>query len=242
MLIMKPAILKSVFFSIIICSFEYAKNELYFISERNIYLERNVINFKNNRILSDADNQFDLNDFYKSTWSLANQLNDYNDVDDDDEDTKKIRNIINSHIKEHKESNTLPNLNNVDKKTKNLIHKLRKKLEGMKKKLDNIRNDEIEIQPTQDKRIANKDDKFEDEYNEITSSKQYEIHVIDRKLKKAEKKFVGASLVFIASLIIILASGVSLYLLILLTPCAIFMCKNFVDLDKLAIKKLKMLA
>ncbi|VEV54907.1 Plasmodium exported protein, unknown function, partial [Plasmodium vinckei vinckei] len=80
---MKANILNCVFFSIIICFFEYAKKELYFINERKIYLERNIINFKNNRILADAYKQFDLNNFYESTLNLANQFNDYNDDDED---------------------------------------------------------------------------------------------------------------------------------------------------------------
>ncbi|CAD2099723.1 fam-b protein [Plasmodium vinckei lentum] len=148
---MRASILKLVFFSIIICSFEYAKNELYYVNETSIYLERNLINFRNNRILTDADEHFDLNYFYESIVNLADQLNDRKD---DDKDIKKTRNIINSHIKEYKESNTLPNLNNVDKKTKRKIHKLQKELEEVKKELDNIKNDKLEIQPIQDKRIV----------------------------------------------------------------------------------------
>ncbi|SCL88449.1 Protein of unknown function (DUF2031), putative, partial [Plasmodium chabaudi chabaudi] len=115
---MRVNILKYAFFSIIICSFEYAENELYFMNERNIYLERNIINLINNRILADADNQFDLYDFYESTSSIANQFSDF----DHDEEMIRLRNIIDSHIKKHKENNTLPNLNNADKKTKKLIY------------------------------------------------------------------------------------------------------------------------
>ncbi|SBW38096.1 Protein of unknown function (DUF2031), putative, partial [Plasmodium berghei] len=73
---MRVSILKYVLFSIVICSFEYSKNELYFVNDRGIWLERNVINFRNNRILSYADNEFDLNGFYQSTLNLANQLGD----------------------------------------------------------------------------------------------------------------------------------------------------------------------
>ncbi|CAD2110851.1 fam-b protein [Plasmodium vinckei] len=153
---MRVSILKFVFFSIIICSFEYAKNELYYANETSIHHERNLINFRNNRILTDADEHFDLNYFYESIVSLADQLNDRKDVD---KDIKKTRNIINSHIKEYKESNKLPNLNNVDKKTKREIHKLQKELEEVKKELDNIRNDKFEIQPIQDKRIIIKSEK-----------------------------------------------------------------------------------
>ncbi|EUD71238.1 hypothetical protein YYG_03293 [Plasmodium vinckei petteri] len=236
---MKPKILKFVFFSIIICSFEYAKNELHYVNERKIYLEMNIINIKNNRILADRDNQFDLNNFYESTLSLADQLNDCNDGD---KNITNIRNLINSHIKKYKESNTLPNLNNVDEKTKREIHELQKELEEVKKELDNIRNDKIPIQPIQEKGITKKDDNFEGKYNEIASSKKYAKHVINQKLKKAEIKFVVASLTFIVSLIMILASGVSMYLILLLTPCVFFICKSFEAIDKLSIKKLKILS
>ncbi|SCL87570.1 fam-b protein [Plasmodium chabaudi adami] len=157
---MRISILNFVFFSIIICSFEYAKNILHFINESNVYLERNIINLENNRILANADNQFDLNNFYESTLTLADQFNDYKDNyeddDDDDEVIKKIQNIIDSHREKDKGSNTLPNLNNVDKKTKKLIHKLRTELDEAKKELDNIRNNKLAIQPIQDKRIANR--------------------------------------------------------------------------------------
>ncbi|CAD2099735.1 fam-b protein [Plasmodium vinckei lentum] len=235
---MKPGILKFVFFSIIICSFEYAKNELYYVNERRIYLERNIINFRNNRILADRDSQFDLNNFYESTLSLTDQLNDCNDGD---KNIINIRNLINSHIKKYKESNKLPNLNNVDEKTRREIHELQKELGKVKKELDSIRNDKLAIQPIQDKRITKKDDTFEEKYNEITSSKKYEKRVIDQKLKKAEIKFVVASLTFIVSLIMILASGGPVYLILSLTPCAFFICKSFMAIDKLSIKKLKIL-
>ncbi|KEG00151.1 hypothetical protein YYE_05000, partial [Plasmodium vinckei vinckei] len=129
---MKVSILKFVLFSIIICSFEYAPKELYFINERKIYLERNIINFKNSRILADKDKQFDLNNFYESTLSLANQFSEY--IDDDEEITN-LRNIIDSRIKKHKGSNISPNLNNVDEKTKKLIYELQTELEEVKKEL-----------------------------------------------------------------------------------------------------------
>ncbi|VTZ71642.1 fam-b protein [Plasmodium yoelii] len=154
---MRVNILKYVFFSIIICFFEYGKNELYLVNERTICFERNITNFRNNRILADADNQFNLNDFYQSSLSLANQFNECNDYDDD-EKMIFLRNTIDSHIKEHKENNTLPDLNNVDKKTKKIIRKLQKELEEVKKELDNKRNNEIEIQPIQDKTITKKDE------------------------------------------------------------------------------------
>ncbi|CAD2112704.1 Plasmodium exported protein, unknown function [Plasmodium vinckei petteri] len=118
--------------------------ELHFVNERSIYLGRDIIKFKNNRILANVDNQFDLNNFYESTFSFANQFNDYNY---DEEEITNIRNAIDSHIKEHKENNTLPNLNNVDKKTKKLIYELQKELEYVKKEIDNIRNNELAIQP-----------------------------------------------------------------------------------------------
>ncbi|EUD74082.1 hypothetical protein YYG_00029 [Plasmodium vinckei petteri] len=120
------------------------KLELHFVNERSIYLGRDIIKFKNNRILANVDNQFDLNNFYESTFSFANQFNDYNY---DEEEITNIRNAIDSHIKEHKENNTLPNLNNVDKKTKKLIYELQKELEYVKKEIDNIRNNELAIQP-----------------------------------------------------------------------------------------------
>ncbi|EUD73103.1 hypothetical protein YYG_02103 [Plasmodium vinckei petteri] len=89
--------------------------EIYYVNERSIYLEMDVINFRNNRILTGVDGQFDLYDFYESILSPSNQFNGYND---DDEEIKNLQNIIDSHITKHKENNTLPNLNNVDKKTK----------------------------------------------------------------------------------------------------------------------------
>ncbi|ETB57312.1 hypothetical protein YYC_04820 [Plasmodium yoelii 17X] len=67
---MRVSILKFVFFSIIICFFEYAQNELYYVNERKIYLERNIPNFRNNKILADADNQLDLNSAYNKTKDI----------------------------------------------------------------------------------------------------------------------------------------------------------------------------
>ncbi|CXH20094.1 Protein of unknown function (DUF2031), putative [Plasmodium berghei] len=97
---MRVSILKYVLFSIVICSFEYGKNELYFVNDRGICLERNVINFRNNRILAYADNEFDLYDFYQSTLNLANQVNDCNG--DDEEITKKIINEFRKELEEVK--------------------------------------------------------------------------------------------------------------------------------------------
>ncbi|CAD2085570.1 fam-b protein [Plasmodium vinckei brucechwatti] len=212
------SIFKFVLFSIIICSFEYSQKiqeivktnyiyinkyfisfqELYFINERNICLERNIINFRNNRILTDADNQFDLYDFYQSTSSLANHFNDYND---NDEKIKNLRSIIDSRIKKHKRSNISPNLNNVDEKTKKLIYELQKEFEEVKKELDNIRNGKIPTQPIQNKRIIINGENisvsehegttleseyynFEDEYNEITLGNGYNKIKMDTNYKK----------------------------------------------------------
>ncbi|CAD2097312.1 fam-b protein [Plasmodium vinckei] len=65
---------------------EFYYNGIILYKRENIYLERNIINFRNNRILTDADNQFDLYDlydFYQSTSSFANHFNDYNDEEED---------------------------------------------------------------------------------------------------------------------------------------------------------------
>ncbi|CAD2089775.1 fam-b protein [Plasmodium vinckei lentum] len=167
--------------------------ELYFIYERNIYLERNVTNFRNNRILADPDNYFDLNDFYQSTFSLVNQLND---CSDDDEEITKLRNAIDSHIKNHKENNTLPNLNNLDGKTKKLIHKIQKELNEAKKELDNKGNGELSIQPIQDKRVIKENenifgidnDKFNSEYDKMQSNDYYKKSTNVSKYKKSKKK------------------------------------------------------
>ncbi|SCL98386.1 fam-b protein [Plasmodium chabaudi chabaudi] len=226
---MRVFILKLVFFSIIICSFEYAKNELYYVNERSIYLKSNVINFRSNRILADTDNQFDLNNFYESTLSLANQFSEYIDDVDDDEITN-LRNNIGSRIKSHKENNTLPNLNNVDKKTRNLIHELQKELEKVKKEIDNIKNGELAIQPIHDRRIIKKDENVlgaKNEYNEITSSNNYKEFQINRKLKKSEKKIIVACLTFIVSFFALLALGGKF--LLLLIPCVGFILKVLWD-------------
>ncbi|VEV57601.1 fam-b protein [Plasmodium vinckei vinckei] len=205
-------ILKYVLFSVITCYFEYAKKELYFINERKIYLERNIINFKNNRILADAGNQFDLNNFYESTLSLANKFNDYND---DDEDIIYLRNIIDSHVKKYKESNTTPNLNNLDGKTKKLIHKIQKELNEAKKELDNERNGELSIQPIQDKRVIKKsenifeidEDKINDKYNKITLSNCYTKLKKISKSKKSKKKIIIKMMLLTATLSVIIALG-----------------------------------
>ncbi|VEV55376.1 fam-b protein [Plasmodium vinckei vinckei] len=176
-------ILKYVLFSVITCYFEYAKKELYFINEGNIYLERNIINFKNSRILADADNQFDLNNFYEST--------------------------------KYKGSNTTPNLNNVDGKTKKLIHKIQKELNEAKKELNNERNGELSIQPIQDKRVIKKsehifkidEDKINDKYNKITLSNCYKKLKKISKSKKSKKNIIIKVMLLIATLFVVIALG-----------------------------------
>ncbi|CAD2114458.1 fam-b protein [Plasmodium vinckei] len=260
---MKISILKYTSFSIIICFFEYAKNELHFINETNKFLERNIINFKNNRILADSDNQFDLNHFYQSTASLVNQFSDCNDDDDDDDDEgiKNIRNIINSRVKKNKESNTFPNLNNVDKRTRKLIYKLQKEIEEAQKELDNMRNGELEIHPTQDKRIINKYENnsvseredfkqlknyenileaehnhFEYVYNQITSNSGYQTFEIDKDIIKLEGKIIKKAILYVACFVMIVLSGGKL-LLLLLTPYLYSIIKNIRKIVKLEKKK-----
>ncbi|CDU17783.1 fam-b protein [Plasmodium yoelii] len=256
---MRVAILKYVLFSIVICSFEYAKNELYLVNERNIYHERNITNFRNNRILADTDNQFDLNEFYQSILSLADQFNEYNV---DDEKIIYLRNIINSHVKKHKENNTLPNLNNVNRKTKKLIDELRKELEEVKKELDNKRNDELPIQQIQDKRITKKDKntyvleqkdfkhlenyeniletedgKIENEYNEITSNNNYKEPKTNRKFKKVKKKLFKMMITSSTFLAIILSSGLAIPFMLLITQDLFDGIKNWWEIYELNIKK-----
>ncbi|CAD2084034.1 fam-b protein [Plasmodium vinckei lentum] len=212
--------------------------ELYFVNE-SIYLERNAINFRNNRMLADVDNQYDLNELYQSTLSLANQFNDWNG---DNKEMTNLYNIIDSHIKKHKENNTLPNLNNVDEKKKKIIYEFRKEIEKAQKEFENIRNDELEIQPIQNKRITKKDgnisvlefkdfkqfekegkfleakdDKFEDEYNEIISRNNYKEYKHNKKFKKMLKKIlriVGMATTFLA---IILTGGLIIPFILLIT-------------------------
>ncbi|SCL85915.1 fam-b protein [Plasmodium chabaudi adami] len=212
--------------------------ELYHVNERGIYLERNIIKSRNNRILVDVGNQFDLNDFYQSTLSLKNQLNGYND---DEKETPNLRNIIDSHVKNHKENNTLPNLNNVDKKTKKLIYEIRKELEETKKELDNKRNGELAIQLIQNKRITKKDENisalecknfkqiknegnnlenedynFEGEYNEIISINNYKEFKTNRKFKKLLKKIFKTVMKSTAFLAIILTGGLIIPFMLLI--------------------------
>ncbi|SCL82953.1 fam-b protein [Plasmodium chabaudi adami] len=250
---MRANILNFVFFSIIICSFEYAENELYFMNERNIYLERNIINLINNRILSDADNQFDLYDFYQSASSIANQFSDC----DHDEEMIRLRNIIDSHIRKHKENNTLLNLNNADKKTKKLIYELQKELEETKKEIDNIRINELAIQPMQDKRVIKRDgnisvsehedfkqlensenileteyDHFEYEYNEIISSNSYKKLKIDKKINRLCRNVIKRSILLVASCFMAIPAGGQLVLLLLIPNAVsiVYNCQKFVKL------------
>ncbi|CAD2085083.1 fam-b protein [Plasmodium vinckei brucechwatti] len=160
---MRASILKFVLFSIVICSFEYSQNGSDFVNERNIYLEKNITKFVNNRALADADNKFDLNDFYSSTLDLANQFSDY--IGDDDE-VKNLRNVIDSHVKKHKESNTAPNLNNVNEETKKTIYKLQREIEEAKNELDNKRDHGLTIQSTHDKKTTKNDKKISESKHE----------------------------------------------------------------------------
>ncbi|CAD2090648.1 fam-b protein [Plasmodium vinckei brucechwatti] len=254
---MRVNILNVVFLSIIICSFGLGKNELYFINGRNIYLEKNITNFRNNRILADADNQFDLNNFYESTLSLVNQFSDCND---DDEEITNLRNIIDSHIKKHKENNTLPNLNNLDRKTKKLIHKIQKELNEAKKELDNIGNGELKIQPIYDKRIIKKDENnfvseqedfkqlenyenifeignynFEGEYNEIISSSIYREIKMDENLRKDEVKFYKKMTMILVGFLVTISSGMW-YSIVFLIPYMLSLLKKCWKITKLQIK------
>ncbi|CAD2099619.1 fam-b protein [Plasmodium vinckei lentum] len=225
-------------------------NELYYVNERSIYLERNIINFKNNRILADRHNQFDLNNFYESTLSLANQFNDY--IDDDEEITN-LRNIIDSRIKKNKESNTLPNLNNVDEKTKKLIYELQKELEEVKKELDNIRNDKIPTQPIQNKRIItngertsvsehesisqleNEGNLLDSEHNEVGSSSKNKLKN-NSEMKKMVINFIKKGLLLSAAFFALLISP-ALSFFILIMPNLFDITKNIWKFIKLQFKK-----
>ncbi|KEG00200.1 hypothetical protein YYE_04956 [Plasmodium vinckei vinckei] len=255
---MKIRILKYASFSIIICFFEYAKNELHFINEANKCLERNIINFKNNRILGDSDNQFDLNNYYQSTVSLINQ---FSDCSDDDEEITNLLNIIDSHIRKRKESNTLPNLNNINGRTKKLFYKVQKELEEAQKELDNMRNGELEIHPTQDKRIINKYENssiseqeyikqlknyenvletehnhFEYIYNKITSANGYKRFKIDKDIIKLSGKTIKKTVLYAAGFLIIVSTGGTV-LLLLLVPYLYSIIKNIRKIVKLEIKR-----
>ncbi|SCL86087.1 cleft-like protein 1, partial [Plasmodium berghei] len=184
--------------------------ELYFVNDKEIYLGGNVINFRNNRILAYADNQFDLNEFYESTLSLASQLGD---CVEGNKEIAHLRNIIDSHIKKHKGSKTSLDLKNVDSKTKKKINELRKELEEVKKELDNKRNDELAIQPIENKKIIKKDgnssvSEHEDfkqlknnennENNEITSSNRHMKSKLTKKYRKEAIKYILSWLTLVA--------------------------------------------
>ncbi|CAD2106408.1 fam-b protein [Plasmodium vinckei brucechwatti] len=260
---MKISILKYASFSIIICFFGFTKNELYFISETRKCLEGNIIKFRNNRVLAYVDDQFDLNDFYQSALSLANQFSDRNDDGDDGEEIEYLRNIIDFHIKKHKENNTLPNLDNVDRKTKKLIYELRKELEEAKKELDNKRNGELSIQPIQDKRIIKKYENnslseyeafkqmenhenileaehnhFECVYNHITSNNFYKELKMVKNYKKSSNKLFKKWAMFIVGGVVVVTSGV-FYLLILLIPYIFSIIKKSWKIVKLKSEILK---
>ncbi|VTZ75036.1 fam-b protein [Plasmodium yoelii] len=167
---MRVSILKYALFSIFICSFEYGKNEL--------CLERNIINIRNNRILSDGDNQFNLHEFYESTSSVENQVNDH---DNDDEKNISIRNTVDSHVKKNKKSKKSLYSKNVDKKRKKLIHGHHKEIkeieeieeiEETEKEIDNTNNNKLAIVPIENNSVS---EELENEGN-IVVSEHYEIN------------------------------------------------------------------
>ncbi|VTZ80357.1 fam-b protein [Plasmodium yoelii] len=170
---MRVSILKYALFSIFICSFEYGKNEL--------CLERNIINIRNNRILSDGDNQFNLHEFYESTSSVENQVNDH---DNDDEKNISIRNTVDSHVKKNKKSKKSLYSKNVDKKRKKLIHGHHKEIKEIKeieeieeieeteKEIDNTNNNKLAIVPIENNSVS---EELENEGN-IVVSEHYEIN------------------------------------------------------------------
>ncbi|VEV57129.1 fam-b protein [Plasmodium vinckei vinckei] len=246
---MRASILKYVLFSIIICSFEYSQNRLYFVNERNIYLEKNITKFGNNRGLADVDNQFDLNNFYESTLSLANQLNDCNN----DKEMACLRNMIDSHVQNHRESNTLPNLNNVDEETKKVIHELQKELEKVKKELDKKEDKELVTQTIQNKKIIKNDENVSESkheyfkkskikgkmlkgiHNLLSSSDNNELN-INSEIKKIRKKiFVKIMLLFGFSLAFIITGGLLVPIIILISLTAYDIFKKMKKLSKLDI-------
>ncbi|EAA21136.1 fam-b protein [Plasmodium yoelii] len=217
---MRVSILKFVFFSIIICFFEYVKNELYYINERNIYHERNITNFRNNRILGDTDNRFDLNYYYESTLSLANQLNEYND---DDEEIKYLRNIIDSHVKKHKENNTLPDLNSLDKRTKKLIDELHKEIEETKKELDNIKNNKLAIELIQNNPVSEEDFKQLKNERNIVGTEHYGVDSnieneskTKRKLTKLTKKLMVRGVLLTLLVLSLLVPGLIYFVFVIM--------------------------
>ncbi|CDU18243.1 fam-b protein [Plasmodium yoelii] len=225
---MRVNILKYVLFSIVICSFEYSKNELYSVNDRGIYLERDVINFRNNRILADVDNRFDLNEFYQSTLSLASQLGD---CIEGNKEIAHLQNIIDTHIKKNKGSNTSLDLKTVDSKTKKLINELRTELEEVKKRVANKRNDELAIQSIHEKKIEKKDEnssmsEHEDfkqlennENNGIASSNSHIKSELIKKYRKIAIRFLLSCLTFIV--VGFTSMFTTMYLMILLVPCLV---------------------
>ncbi|CAD2091031.1 fam-b protein [Plasmodium vinckei lentum] len=151
---MRFSILKYALFLIIIWSFLYAQNEICFMNKRTKYIERNIINFRNNRILADIDIKFDLNHIHELTLSVVNQLIEHNC---NDGDIVVLPFIINIFVKNQGESDTLPDLNSFDIITKMLIHAHQKELEKLKKELDNLWDCELEIQLIHDKKMLKKD-------------------------------------------------------------------------------------
>ncbi|CDU16182.1 fam-b protein, partial [Plasmodium yoelii] len=149
--------------------------ELYYVNERTICFERNIINFSNNRILADGDSQFNLHEFYESTSSVENQVNDH---DNDDEKNISIRNTVDSHVKKNKKSKKSLYSKNVDKKRKNLIHGDHKEIEEIeetKKVVDNINNNKLAIAPIENNSLSEEEDfkELENEGN-IVVSEDYE--------------------------------------------------------------------
>ncbi|ETB60833.1 hypothetical protein YYC_02139, partial [Plasmodium yoelii 17X] len=97
------------------CIYLFYINLILLFDVLELCLERNIINIRNNRILSDGDNQFNLHEFYESTSSVENQVNDH---DNDDEKNISIRNTVDSHVKKNKKSKKSLYSKNVDKKRK----------------------------------------------------------------------------------------------------------------------------
>ncbi|ETB63458.1 hypothetical protein YYC_00216 [Plasmodium yoelii 17X] len=166
---------------------------LYFVNEGSIFLKNNITNFRNNRILVDADNQFDLNEFYQSILSVADQFDECNC---NDKEIQYIRTIIDSQLKNHKANNTLPKLNNINKKTRKTINEIQKELEEVKKELDSKRDSEIGIQPIHDKVTIIKDENSyvseQEDFKKLENSenilKTEDGKIIDNKLDDKDNK------------------------------------------------------
>ncbi|KEG02410.1 fam-b protein [Plasmodium vinckei vinckei] len=244
---MKANILNFVLFSIVICSFEYAPKELYYVNERSIYLERNIIYFRNNRILADPYKKFDFNDFYKSSLGSGYQFDGYND----DEEITNLRNIIDSHITKHKESNKTPNLNNMDDETKKLIYELRKDIEEIKKEINNKRNGKPEAQSIENKKLAkkcknnpvSKDANFEELENEqndeIVSRSDNKLET-DPETRKSIKKLVKRGLVLAAlSLGFIISGGLTIPFIVIVTLLSFDTIKKLLRYTKSELKNPK---